>query len=44
LKESREEELKALVAPEVKAALERLGVELVDYRGIAVSDQQSAAS
>lgn len=34
LKESREEELKALVAPEVRAALERHGVELVNYAGL----------
>ncbi len=34
LKESREEELRALVAPEVRAALERNGVELVNYAGI----------
>lgn len=32
LKESREAELAALTAPEVKAALERAGVELVNYR------------
>jgi predicted glycoside hydrolase/deacetylase ChbG (UPF0249 family) len=32
LKESREDELAALTAPEVKAALERAGVELVNYR------------
>ena len=31
LKESREEELRALVAPETRAALERHGIELVDY-------------
>jgi predicted glycoside hydrolase/deacetylase ChbG (UPF0249 family) len=35
LKESRERELEALVAPEVKRALERNGVELVTYPGIA---------
>jgi chitin disaccharide deacetylase len=34
LKESREEELKALVAPEVREALVRGGVELVNYRGL----------
>ncbi len=34
LKESREEELNALVAPEVRAALERHGIELVDYAGL----------
>ena len=34
LKESREQELEALVAPEVKEALERNGVELVNYAGI----------
>lgn len=32
LKESREEELKALIAPETRRALEECGVELVDYR------------
>jgi predicted glycoside hydrolase/deacetylase ChbG (UPF0249 family) len=32
LKESRERELEALVAPETRAALRRHGVELVDYR------------
>jgi predicted glycoside hydrolase/deacetylase ChbG (UPF0249 family) len=37
LKESREEELKALVAAEVKAAVDRQGVELVDYGGLAAS-------
>lgn len=31
LKESREAELEALVAPEVKAALERFGIELINY-------------
>jgi predicted glycoside hydrolase/deacetylase ChbG (UPF0249 family) len=35
LKESRERELEALVAPEVKEALARRGVELVGYRGLA---------
>lgn len=34
LKESREEELKALMAPEVRATLERNGVELVNYRDL----------
>lgn len=34
LKESREEELRALVAPEVRAALERHGIELVNYGGL----------
>jgi chitin disaccharide deacetylase len=34
LKESREEELRALVAPEVRAAVERNGIELVNYAGI----------
>ena len=34
LKESREDELAALVAPEVRAALERHGIELVDYAGL----------
>ncbi|MGO9256913.1 MAG: hypothetical protein ACLQU1_11510 [Bryobacteraceae bacterium] len=33
-KESREEELRALVAPEVRTAVERNGVELVNYAGI----------
>ena len=32
LKESREEELRALMAPDTRAALEETGVELVDYR------------
>ncbi len=35
LKESRERELEALVAPEVKEALARRGAELVSYRGLA---------
>lgn len=35
LKESREQELAALVAPEVRAALERGGIELVSYRDLA---------
>ncbi len=34
LKESREEELRALIAPETRAALEETGVELVDYRNL----------
>jgi predicted glycoside hydrolase/deacetylase ChbG (UPF0249 family) len=34
LKESREEELEALTAPETRAALERCGVELVSYRSV----------
>ncbi|HEV2444439.1 MAG TPA: ChbG/HpnK family deacetylase [Candidatus Sulfopaludibacter sp.] len=34
LKESREHELEALAAPEVRAALVRNGIELVNYRGI----------
>jgi predicted glycoside hydrolase/deacetylase ChbG (UPF0249 family) len=34
LKESREHELEALVAAEVREAVERNGVELVDYRGL----------
>jgi predicted glycoside hydrolase/deacetylase ChbG (UPF0249 family) len=34
LKESRERELEALIAPEVKEALARNGVELVNYAGI----------
>jgi predicted glycoside hydrolase/deacetylase ChbG (UPF0249 family) len=32
LKESREHELEALVAPEVRQALERNGIELISYR------------
>jgi predicted glycoside hydrolase/deacetylase ChbG (UPF0249 family) len=35
LKESRERELEALIAPEVRDALERHGVELVAYTGLA---------
>ena len=31
LKESREDELSALIAPEVRQALERNGIELVNY-------------
>jgi len=34
LKESREHELEALVAPETRAALARHGIELVNYRGL----------
>jgi predicted glycoside hydrolase/deacetylase ChbG (UPF0249 family) len=34
LKESREEELAALTAPETRTALERNGIELVSYRGL----------
>jgi predicted glycoside hydrolase/deacetylase ChbG (UPF0249 family) len=34
LKESREHELEALVAPEVRQALERNGIELVNYGGL----------
>jgi predicted glycoside hydrolase/deacetylase ChbG (UPF0249 family) len=34
LKESRERELEALVAPEVRAALQRNGIELVNYSGL----------
>lgn len=34
LKESREQELEALVAPEVRAALERDEIELVNYAGL----------
>jgi predicted glycoside hydrolase/deacetylase ChbG (UPF0249 family) len=34
LKESREQELEALIAPEVRAALERNGIELVNYSGL----------
>ncbi len=34
LKESREHELEALVSAEVRAALERNGIELVNYRGL----------
>jgi predicted glycoside hydrolase/deacetylase ChbG (UPF0249 family) len=35
LKESREEELRALTAPETRRALERHGVRLTDYRSVA---------
>jgi chitin disaccharide deacetylase len=34
LKESREQELRALTSPEVRAALAEAGVELVSYRGL----------
>jgi len=34
LKESREHELEALMAPETRAALERNGIELVGYGGL----------
>jgi predicted glycoside hydrolase/deacetylase ChbG (UPF0249 family) len=34
LKESREHELEALVAREVREALERNGIKLVNYRGL----------
>ena len=34
LKESREEELEALVAPEVRAAMTQAGIELVNYAGL----------
>jgi predicted glycoside hydrolase/deacetylase ChbG (UPF0249 family) len=34
LKESREEELRALIAPEVRSAVEGNGIELVSYAGI----------
>jgi predicted glycoside hydrolase/deacetylase ChbG (UPF0249 family) len=34
LKESREEEMKALTSPEVRAALERHGIDLVNYPGL----------
>jgi predicted glycoside hydrolase/deacetylase ChbG (UPF0249 family) len=40
LKESREHELEALVAPEVREALERNGIELVSYRGLEASGPQ----
>ncbi len=35
LKESREHELEALMSAEVREALERNGIELVNYRGLA---------
>ena len=34
LKESREQELRALTSPEVRVALAEAGVELVSYRGL----------
>jgi maleate cis-trans isomerase len=34
LKESRERELEALVSREVREAVERNGIELVNYRGL----------
>jgi predicted glycoside hydrolase/deacetylase ChbG (UPF0249 family) len=34
LKESREAELAALIAPEVRAAMTRHGIELVNYAGL----------
>jgi predicted glycoside hydrolase/deacetylase ChbG (UPF0249 family) len=34
LKESREHEMEALMAPETRAALERHGIELVRYAGL----------
>ena len=34
LKESREEELQALIAPEVRQALDRNGIQLVNYAGL----------
>jgi predicted glycoside hydrolase/deacetylase ChbG (UPF0249 family) len=34
LKESREQELEALLSPEARAALSRHGIELVNYRGL----------
>jgi len=34
LKESREEELRALIAPEVRAAIDRHAIELVNYAGL----------
>jgi hopanoid biosynthesis associated protein HpnK len=36
LKESRERELEALVAPEVREAMERNGIELVNYAGLTI--------
>ena len=38
LKESREEELRALTAPEVRVALEEAGVKLVSYRDLTASE------
>jgi predicted glycoside hydrolase/deacetylase ChbG (UPF0249 family) len=34
LKESREQELRALTSPEVRSALAEAGVKLVNYRGL----------
>jgi predicted glycoside hydrolase/deacetylase ChbG (UPF0249 family) len=34
LRESRERELQALVSPEVRSAMERNGIELVNYAGL----------
>jgi predicted glycoside hydrolase/deacetylase ChbG (UPF0249 family) len=34
LKESRERELEALIAPDTRAALEHSGVQLVSYRNL----------
>jgi predicted glycoside hydrolase/deacetylase ChbG (UPF0249 family) len=34
LKESREQELEALIAPEVRDAMERQEIDLVNYRGL----------
>jgi hypothetical protein len=44
LKESREHELEALVAPEVRQALERNGIELVNYGGLVESMKHRARS
>ena len=41
LKESREEELEALVAPAVRQALERHGIQLSDYRSLGLSSPSS---
>jgi len=40
LKESRERELEALVAPETRAALDRNGIELVGYEGLFTAETQ----
>jgi predicted glycoside hydrolase/deacetylase ChbG (UPF0249 family) len=37
LKESREHELAALIAPEVRQALERNGIELVNYADLGLA-------
>jgi predicted glycoside hydrolase/deacetylase ChbG (UPF0249 family) len=42
LKESREEELEALLAPETRRALEECGVKLVNYRNVATAGQRTA--